>query len=403
MRARHHLSPYFALVGVSTMSLGAVFTMLGEFRDRLGVSETGLGVMVAMGFFAALASQIGLARYADRGHGKVMIRIGLVTMVASHLWMAAATELWHLIGARMALGIGLGLIFPSVRRIVITYDPAALGRNLGTLGAFDISGFAVGPILAAVFVELIGFRSPFLVLGLLTALFVPFVARLPVDTGATSREKGVVRALLRKRAMRASLLVAAGWFAMIGAFESVWALLLTDLGAETWVIGLTLTIVALPMIALAPVGGRIAQRFGALRVAGFGVLAAIPCVIAYGFVTSVFVLGVIALLQGVGDAVAFPATQVGAAVAAEEHQLATAQGLLSATLELVAGIVALAAAATYEEWGAEPVFVGIGGLMLAGVLAAFGVARPLVLSRDALVYGEEAVVASTREPAVPTA
>ena len=298
MPARSALFPYFALIAVSTISLGAVFTMLGEFRDQLGISETGLGVMVALGFFAALISQIGFARYADRGHSKAMIRLGLMMLVASHLGMAVSTELWHLAGSRMVLGVGLGLIFPSVRRIVIAHDPGAMGANLGTLGSFDVSGFAIGPLVAAILVELFGFRAPFIALSIMTAAFVPFVARLPADSGVISTEKRVVRVLLRRPGMQASLIVAAGWFAMIGAFESVWAVLLTDLGAETWAIGLTLTIIVLPMVALAPWGGRVAQRHGPLRTAAVGVLVAVPCVVAYGFVTSVAVLAILATAAG---------------------------------------------------------------------------------------------------------
>ena len=350
MSVRSRLFPYFLLVGASTMSIGAVFTMLGEFRDQLELTETGLGVMVASGFFAALVSQIGLARYADQGHSKPMIRLGLVLLVGSQLAMAVATELWQLIGARMVLGIGLGLIFPSVRRIVITTDPEAVGSNLGMMGAFDVSGFAIGPLVAAILVEAAGFRAPFIALAIMTAAFVPFVARLPADTGATGRRERAVRSLLERRSMRAMLIVAVGWFAMIGAFESVWALLLTDLGAETWVIGLTLTIIALPMIGFSAWGGRIAQRFGPLRTAAVGVLAAAPCVVAYGFVESIVALSIIAALQGVGDAVTFPATQVGAAIAADEDQLATAQGLLSASMEATAGVIALVAGATYDVW-----------------------------------------------------
>lgn len=372
--------------------------MLGQFRDELGVSETGLGVMVALGFFAAFVGQVALARYADRGHSQAMIRIGLMTLVASHLTMAVATELWHLIVARMVLGVGLGLIFPSVRRIVIVHDSDSLGANLGTLGAFDVSGFALGPLVAAVLVELFGFRAPFITLAIVTAAFVPFVARSPAVTGVVSADKKVVRALLRRRGIRASLVVAAGWFAMIGSFESVWALLLTDLGAETWVIGVTLTIIVLPMIVLAPTGGRLAQQHGPLRVAGLGVLLAVPCVVAYGFVSSLLVLAIVATLQGAGDAITFPATQVGAALAADEDQLAAAQGLLSATLQLVAGTVALAAGATYEAWGPKPLFISAAALMVTGVASSFVIARPLTLARDKLVFGVGPAPSPAAEP-----
>lgn len=390
MILRSRLFPYFALVTIATMSLGAVFTMLAEFRDRLGISETGLGIMVAIGFFSAFASQVGLSRFADRGHSSVMIRLGLLALVGAHLAMAAGTELWHLIGARVLLGLGVGLIFPSVRRIIIAYSPADVGANLGLLGSFDVGGFAFGPLLAALLVEVGGFRSPFLVLAAVTAALIPFVARLPADTGAVSTERNIMRVLLRRRGIQASLVVAVGWFAMLGAFESVWAVLLTDRGAETWVIGLTLSIIVAPMVLLAPWGGRTAQRYGPLRVAGVGVLAAVPCVVLYGHVTSIVLISVIAVLQGLGDAVTFPAGQVGAAMAADDDQLASAQGLLGAVLELVAGTAALVAGFVYEQWGANAVFTGAAVLMIGGVLAAALLSRPLAAARDPLVYGSSA-------------
>jgi len=397
MSHRWTLAPYFALIGVTTMSLGAVFTMLAEFRDRLGLSESGIGLMVAMGFFAAFAGQILLARFADRGHSKTMIRLGLACVVASLSWMVVATELWQFVGARMLLGAGIGAIFPSVRRIVIAADPAQVGSNLGLLGSFDVSGFVVGPLVAAIFTEAIGFRAPFVVLALATASFLPFVTRLPTDAGVVSHERQVVRVLLRRRGMQAALVVAAGWFAMIGTFEAVWAVLLTDRGAETWLIGVTLSIIVLPMIVLAPVGGRLAQRHGPLRVAGIGVLLVVPCVVAYGFVGSLLALTLLALLQGVGDAVTFPATQVGAAMTADDSQLASAQGLLGAMLELTAGLVALVAGVVYDVWGPGPLFAGTGLFMVVGVAASALLAVPLAREGHAAVFG------SPSRPVQPTA
>ena len=387
MSGRRALVPYFVLGGVSTMSLGAVFTMLAEFRDRLGISESGLGLMVSMGFFAAFASQIGLARFSDRGHAKRMIRIGLLAIVASLVIMVVGTELWQLVAARIVLGVGIGAIFPSLRRIVINFDPPNVGANLGLLGSFDVSGFIVGPLVAAVLVQTVGFRAPFVVLAIATAAFIPFVSALPADTGKVGQQRNVVRALLGRRGMQAALVVAIGWFAMIGVFESVWALLLTDHGAETWVIGVTLSIIVFPMIFLAPWGGRIAQRHGPLRVAGVGVLLTIPCVMMYGFVASVPVLALLAFLQGAGDAVTFPATQVAAAMTADEEQLASAQGLVAATLELAAGTVALIAGVTYEAFGPEELFVGTGIAMAIGVGIAAVIARPLAENDDPVVYG----------------
>ena len=400
VHSRRALYPYFGLVLLSTMSLGAVFTMLGEFRDRLGFSETGLGVMVSIGFFAAVASQLGLARYADRGHAKTMIRSGLAVLAVALFVMSVAEELWQFTVARALLGVGLGCLFPAIRRIVVVSDRENVGSNLGLLGSFDVAGFVVGPLLAGVLVALVGFRAPFVVLGCASALFVPFVARLPADTGAVAPPQRVLRTLLARRAMRATLVFAVGWFAMIGTFESVWAVLLTDRGAETWLIAVTLSIIVVPMVLLAPFAGRLAQRHGPIRVGSAGVLLAVPCVIGYGFATSLTVLVVLAMLQGFSDAVTFPASQVGAAMAADDDQLAASQGLMGATLEITAGTMALASGFVYDHWGAEALFTATGVLMVAGVGVAGWIARPLVAVRDTAVFGQGTeVVAPSPLPA----
>ena len=66
--------------------------------------------------------------------------------------------------------------------------------------------------------------------------------------------------------MQATLAIAVAFYVTVGMFEAIWAVLLRDHGAETWLIGLTLSLFTVPMIFLAPIGGRTAQRRGPLHV-----------------------------------------------------------------------------------------------------------------------------------------
>ena len=371
------LIPYFLVVSVAMMAMGGIFALLGELRDELGFSETGLGVAVAMGFFSAFAAQIGLARFADRGHSQMMMRLGLVSVSVSLVLLALATELWQFIGIRMLLGLGIGTLVPAVRRLVIVSDPDNIGANIGAMGAFDVGGFLVGPLLSAVLAELFGYRAPFVVLAVITAAFVPLIARLPADPGGRTEERRVVRALLAQPGIRAILTCAFGWFAMIGVFEAVWAVMLTDRGAPTWLIGVTISLIMLPMLFIAPLSGSWAQRIGPLRVVRWGVLFVTPLFFVYGFIDSLLLLTVVAVLQGVGDAVVFPGTQVGVAMAAPDDLAASAQGLQGATLEITAGSMALWSGFMYERFGPEAVFGTGAALMLIGVVGSFVVARSL--------------------------
>lgn len=381
------LTPYFLLVSVTMMAMGGIFALLGELRDQLGFSETGLGVAVAMGFFSAFVAQVGLARFADRGYSAMMMRVGLVSVSVSMALMALATELWQFIAIRMLVGVGVGMLVPAARRLVIVSDPTNVGKNIGTMGAFDVGGFLVGPLLAGVLAEFYGYRAPFLVLAVITAAFVPSIARLPADPGSVTEERRVVRALLAQPGIRAILTCAFGWFAMIGVFESVWAVMLTDRGAPTWLIGGTMSVIMLPMLFIAPVSGNWAQRIGPLRIIRVGVLFVTPLFFAYGFIDSLLLLTLVAVLQGFGDAVVFPGTQVGVAIAAPDDLAASAQGLQGATLQIIAGSMALWSGFMYEQYGPKAVFGTGAAMMLLGIAGSYVVARSLAADDPLLVGG----------------
>ena len=231
-----------------------------------------------------------------------------------------------------------------------------------------------------------------MVFAVLTLLFVPAVARLPSDQGQTTTERRVIGALLANRGVRSMLIVAVGWYAMIGLFEAIWAVMLTDRGAETWLIALSLSIIMVPMLFLAPVGGRVAQRHGPLRIATIGVILVTPAVALYGSVEHLGLITLIATFQGSVDSLIFPATQVGAAMAADEELAASAQGLQGATLEVTAGIVAVVAGFLYDPVGPRAIFLGAAGLMLFGALAAHLTSRPLRESQHPVVVGDRAPI-----------
>ena len=53
-------------------------------------------------------------------------------------------------------------------------------------------------------------------------------------------------------AVQSALCGAITFYLTIGMFEALWSVLLRDLGAETWLIGLTLSIFTIPMIVFDP-------------------------------------------------------------------------------------------------------------------------------------------------------
>jgi MFS family permease len=361
--------PYFVVSGSLSLGYGSIYTLLPDLRDELGFSEQQLGVLVGVGFFAGFFAQVALSRYADRGYASVMVRAGIAIAALSALTCAVSTELWQFIMARAFLGLGSGMVGPAVRRVVIARDPARVGENLGKQGSFDISGFVLGPMMAAVLSQIFDFQAPFYALfGLYVLIF--FVGmRLDLSAERTEPRSRALRTLLALPPIRAALAASIAFYITIGMFEAVWALLLRDLGAGKVLVGFTLSFFTVPMIFLAPTGGRFAQRYGPLRVAGFSIAVATLCTLSYGALP-LWPLLLVSVVHAVADSFTMPANQVAVAISSPPEHVAAGQGLLGAIGVAVAGIVGIAAGGMYGELGRGPLFIATAGAMAVFLLWA---------------------------------
>ena len=368
---------YFLVTGAMALGYGSIYTLLADLRDRFGFSETQLGLIAAAGFFAGFVAQVALARQADRGHAALMVRCGIAIAALAMVASALATQFWMFAGARLLLGLGSGIVGPAIRRVVIVRAPEDVGANLGKQMGWDMGGFVLGPVLAAVAAEAGGIRTPFVLMALLFGAVLLLALRLDLQAGEGADEKRVVRGLLRNRPLLATLCAAIAFYITIGTFETTWAVLLRDRGAETWLIGLTLSLFTVPMIFLAPLGGKTAHQRGPIKVVTFSIGTAIVCTFAYGVIPSLWVILLISLVHAVADSFTMPGNQVAVAMAAPPTQVAAALGLLGATGLATAGLVGLVAGAIYEHAGRGVLFTGTAVVMAGFLLAATRLGREL--------------------------
>ncbi|MFM8303052.1 MAG: MFS transporter [Actinomycetota bacterium] len=378
--ARPRLVALCLVSGAMSLGYGSIYTVLADLRDQFGFTGTQLGLIVAAGFFAGFAAQLFLGRFADRGHVARMVRGGIAISALAMLASAVAAEFWAFVIARTLLGLGSGMVGPAVRRVVITRDPGRMGANLGRLTAYDVAGFVLGPLVAAAAVEVSGVRAPFWLLAAVLLGVLGLSLRLDLTAGPVSRQRRVIRDLLAIPAMQATLSVAVAFYVTIGLFEAIWAVLLRDQGAETWLIGLTLSLFTVPMIFLAPIGGRVAQRRGPMRVVAVSLTVAAVCTFAYGVVPSLWMLLGISVVHAVADSCTMPGNQVGAALACPPDQASSAQGLLGATGLAAAGVTGLVAGALYEGWGRFAATATATVVMAVFLVAALARARRIAPS-----------------------
>jgi MFS family permease len=171
---------HFISVGFIFYSYGAFFKALaGEFGgSRLGVA-VGLAIMNVV---AGLISPF-LGRAIDRGSVRVIMCVGAVLMAIGFVLLSRIAALWQfytLLGTVLAFGSAmLGALAGST--LVARWFVARRGTALGiaTMG-ISLSGLAMAPA-ATQLIATIGWRSSYLVYGIVTFVVVPAVWWLVVD------------------------------------------------------------------------------------------------------------------------------------------------------------------------------------------------------------------------------
>jgi len=374
----NRLSPswvFGALSAALSAGYGVLFTVVGDFRDEYGISETAIGLVIGAGFLSAFVAQVLIAPIADRGRARQLIVIGVGANVAGLLMMGFGESLGPILAGRIISGIGIGAANPAIRRIVILADPAHLGQNLGRLLSADVFGFALGPAISAVLVGPMGLAAPFVVVATITALLLPLTFLVSVHETQEISHKRLALDLLRSRVVAGAVVLGAAVFLMIGAFDALWDVVHEDLGTPTWMANLGITFFAVPLAILGPTGGRLAQRVGPFRIASLGLLAGAFFMFAYGQLpTGTWIFG-LSMLHAITDGLTIAASGVAIALAVPEQRQAGAQGVMGAAQALVAGITAIVIGATYEEFGRAAAYAtgAIGMVLFTGIGMALAV------------------------------
>ncbi len=356
-----------------------MFTILDDYRDEYGISETFLGLVVAVGFFASFAAQLGLAPFADRGHARRLLVAGFAAVVAGCLLMGFGTTSLVIILGRLLMGIGAGMSLPALRRIIIVSDPENMGLNMGRLLSVDVAGFASGPLIAVATVDPIGISAPFVVIGVATVLvaIAIFRSEIPETSAVDQPSERFAFDLLKNRGVTAGVLIGLALFLMIGTFDSLWAIMMEDLDAPSWMANLGITLFALPMVVLGPFGGKLAQRVGAYHMGAIGMLVGALCMTLYGLLPSPYLMMAVFLVHTTNDGLTVTSAGVAVGLAAPSERQAGAQGLLGGMQTLVGGFAASAAGWSYDTFDRGITFVACSVMIVVLVGSGYALAGDL--------------------------
>jgi predicted MFS family arabinose efflux permease len=200
---------------VNFMDRQLLAILIEPIREELGFSDTAAGLLYGstfVVFYTVLG--IPIARAADRSNRSRIIIWSLVLFSAMTSVCAWAGSYWHLLLARIGVGVGEAGTGPASHSIIADLYPLerratamgifAMGPHLGILLGFSIGGF-VG--------QAFGWRTPFLVAGVaglaMTAVCA-YVMKEPerrdADAGGgharTATVFDAVRAVWRQRSLR---------------------------------------------------------------------------------------------------------------------------------------------------------------------------------------------------------
>lgn len=359
-------------MGVLASGYGVMFTMLDDWRSEYGIQETGLSMIIAVGFFTSFIAQLTIAPYADRGHARKLMTIGMAANAAGALIMAFGSSLPMFLLGRFVMGVGAGIAIPAIKRIVIVSDPENMGGNLGRGVSIEVGGFAIGPVIAALTVDSINLAAPFILIAVLITIAGVIIARLDItETAIEDRtEERFAIDLLKNRAVLGSILVGVALYVMIGVYDSLWVIMMDDLKAPHWVGNAGVALFGLPWIFFGALGGRIAQKHGPLRVSAFGLALGSLYMTSYGFMTMPYLMLGVGLTQSMLDSLTVTGIGVAVAQATPPERQAGASGLLGGLQTLMGGVAAMSAGTMYEHFGQKFAFTATGVAM--AILVSLG-------------------------------
>jgi len=276
----------------------------------LSITPAQFGTVVSAYAFAAGASGLLTAGFADRFDRKKLLLFFYGGFIAGTLWCGLAQSFHSLLLARVVTGLFGGVIGSVVLAIATDlFAPQQRGRVMGFIqtafAASQILGLPLGIYLSAQW----NWHVPFLALvvlavlgGLLIAARMQPVAdhlKIPHEHGAFDHLRHTVTEPRYLLSFIAVLFLATGGF-MLMPFSS--AFTVNNLGISLHDLPVIYLVTGIATIFVGPLVGKAADSFGKMRVFFFGTVVMIVTVLIYTHLgpTSLWVVTVINVVMFVG-------------------------------------------------------------------------------------------------------
>ncbi|HEX2038674.1 MAG TPA: MFS transporter [Acidimicrobiales bacterium] len=192
------LFPLFLLFGLNVadeLDRTAFAVLIPEIRDHFGLDNTGILTIIALVSVLAYGLQPIIGYYADRGSRVRIAVLGAAAWAVFSFGTGLATTVLMLTLTRAGSAIAKLVNTPTHHALLSDYyAPGTRPRVFGFYGAANSVGFILGPLAGGFLARYFGWRAPFLVFAIPTAVLVML---------ALLKLREPVRGELERRAMGA--------------------------------------------------------------------------------------------------------------------------------------------------------------------------------------------------------
>lgn len=256
------------IVGVSFLGLGFVMPLRALYGREIGASSAEIGLMTGSFLLAGFLASPVIGWFADCFGYKNILWIGLLLHALLMLAYIPAQNPILLIVLRALEGIASVSVLPPTRALMNTLAPRTRqGEALGLLSASQTTGILIGPALGAVLASQAGYilsfviaSIPLVLAAIVTIIFLPSQKK-QAQASSEGTEPLMVPGLFTRPLLLAYALQVVVMITN-GVVMSIWSLYMIDHGASLPLIGLSYTTFALPIIFIAPISGRLSDRYG---------------------------------------------------------------------------------------------------------------------------------------------
>jgi predicted MFS family arabinose efflux permease len=261
----------FATIFVAELGWSGISSLLPDFQDRFGLSDTATGFVLSIAAVGILLVSLPAGALSRRFAVRTLTLWGVAGLSLGNVLTGVADSYAVLLAGRCLLGLGLGMMWVTATAWLHDAAGDRSARALALTTTIVGAGSLVGPALAGYLGQRFSPAMPFVMLGIACALTGVALAGVPGEAGRTAEPGPPLRDMLR--AARAddlmvtsillTLVVAMMWMTA----ELLVPLRLDDLGFSAAEIGLAFSAASIVFVLASALTARGAERFATVRVA----------------------------------------------------------------------------------------------------------------------------------------